>query len=1049
MTHRLRPLLIVLALLAASLPAGSPLAPAPVVAATGDPGCVTEIVILQSGEAATRLNCEGNDDLTPVVDPPSTTTLYPPYCATGTRAFVTPRSYDKLGRVIAKDANGKIAAGGYGWEPTSVASPLVRSAVFNQTRDQLAAAYTKAKRSEGPVLPNSFLWRSLAPDIVAALLQIEALPSSIGGGGGALVQRDLTTRLTELLTLTSTSKASPYFADGSYFQPDEFGKTDSFSVTNGATILPEGLAAVGGAVWTLPVGEGATDLQLLPRTRLTHTSIPGMPSSWSAFLQTRVNNFWSSGGELATFKVAGTRLTLRDLLSYTWTDSGYQAGTPFTSTAPVRAATAKSFITAGGVFGGRYSVTPLPVKMMYHVERYVPVNRVVAWQKYQRVWVPPTTQKVCTTVKGKKTCKMVTTPGYYKWPATNTYVGNRLSKWIAKDYPQPASTLTTRWEPISALVGYKIEMGPDTWAVSEKAYNDGIKGSSGSLSGLLAKQQRDADSSSGQLLRKLEGDWWSVGVIPGLKNAGGTTLASVSTLLNQAVMRQLGTDTNRDSRITGAEGMTYGQNARWYFGNGTEFTPGYRSTLMLPAFRAPSEILSGAAQSASPSNAGTKAIEICGNPIKKLDFAGQVGAGGVGSMKIRPLSLALVPGGVEMQRMGMVLFENNCRTNNIARATDYERLRGAPTIDADDTVGAACWTGWGLYRVPLPFISASSDISAIFNYYKVKRTGVCPDGTTTCNRWTTPVLDTPALVGTPYAIVGDTPLPPAYLNVVSTKSGFGGAPAAISASQIGVTLEIGRVCRVAAGTDLVRYCSNITDVAGRLIARVNRAANGYPVSVVFDRTPLSRLGDPDCRSLSRAALLTECGIGYDEKSGNYFFRVRVRTWWNGVISHRLPDWPKPLGLFSNLTFSGDEDTNSASFDYLRSWGSPANLGLSDRYQSSLTFAQENPPTGSPWVNGNGAPASPPTPPPAGWGAYWLCSSYSRGAQAAACPVSSTSPEYRRRARPLFDASMACNPDGSLTALLNDLRESGAVSTAAQRADCFLDIPVVSSQPGAN
>ena len=82
-------------------------------------------------------------------------------------------------------------------------------------------------------------------------------------------------------------------------------------------------------------------------------------------------------------------------------------------------------------------------------------------------------------------------------------------------------------------------------------------------------------------------------------------------------------------------------------------------------------------------------------------------------------------------------------------------------------------------------------------------------------------------------------------------------------------------------------------------------------------------------------------------------------------------------------------------------------------------------------------------------AYWLCSSYASSAQAANCPVSSSSPEYRRRARPLFDASMACNPDGSLTALLNDLRKSGAVSTAAQRADCFLDIPVVSSQPGAN
>ena len=1048
MTHRLRPLLIAVTLLVASLPAGSPLAPAPALAATGDPGCVTEIVILQNGEAATRLNCEGNDDLTPVTDPPSTTTIYPPYCATGTRAFVTPRSYDKLGRVIARDASGKIAAGGYGWEPTSVASQLVRNAVVAQTRDQLAAAYTKARPGE-PVLPNSFLWRTLAPDIVAALLQIEALPSSIGGGGGALVRRDLTDRLKALLTLTSTSKVSPYFADGSYFQPDEFGKTDSFSVTNGATILPEGLAAVGGAVWTLPVGEGATDLQLLPTTHLTSSSVPGMPSSWSTFLKARVANFWSSGGELATFEVqqpGAPSLSLRDLLSYTWVDAGVLPGTPFTSTAPVKAAVAKSFVITSGPSTKGFSSTRLPVKMMYRVERYVPVNRVVAWQKYQRVWVPPTTQKVCTTtVKGKKTCKMVTTPGYYKWSATNTYAGNRLSKWIAKDYPQPASTLTTRWEPISALVGYQIEMGPDTWAASEAAYNSGIKGSSSSLSGLLAKQQRDADSSSGTLLRKLEGDWWSVGVIPGLKNAGGTTLASVSTLMNQAVMRQLGTDTNKDKRITGAEGMTYGQSARWYIGNGAKITPGLSSTLMLPAFRAPSEILIGAAQSASPGNAGTKAIEICGNPIKKMNFGAQIG-----TMSFKPLSPTLLPGGVEMQRMGMVLYENNCRTNNIARATDYNtELRGAPGIKAEDTVGAACWTGWGLYRVPLPFISASSDLSAIFNYYKVKRTGICPDGTTTCNRWTTPVLDTAAVTGKPYAIVGDGALPPAYLNVVSTKSGFGGAPAAISAGQIGVTLEIGRVCRVVAGTDLVRYCSNITDVAGRLIARINRDPSGYPASIVFDRTPLSRLGDPDCRSLSRAALLTECGIGYDEKSGNYFFRVRVRTWWDGVISHSLADWPKPLGLFSNLTFSGSEATNSASFDYLRSWGSPANLGLSDRYKSSLTFAQENPPTGSPWVYGNGSAAPAPATPPAGWGAYWLCSSYASSAQAANCPVSSSSPEYRRRARPLFDASMACNPDGSLTALLNDLRKSGAVSTAAQRADCFLDIPVVSSQPGAN
>ena len=1040
MNHRLHPLLIALVLLVVSLPAGSPLAPATTLAAASDPGCVVEPVILQNGEAATRLNCEGNDDLTPVTDPPSTTTVYPPYCATGTRAFVTPRSYDKLGRVIAKDASGKIVAGGYGWEPRSVASQLVRSAVLAQTRDQLAAAYTKAKPGE-PVLPNSFLWRTLAPDIVAALLQIEALPTSIGGGGGALVRRDLTARLTALLTLTSTSQVSPYFVDGGYFQPDEFGQTTGFSVTNGATILPEGLAAVGGAVWTLPVGKSATDLQLLPRAHLTSASVPSMPSSWSSFLQTRVKSFWSSGGELATFEVPkpALPLSLRDLLSYTWVDAGVLPGTPFTSTTPVKAAVAKSFITASGTSTKGFSLTRLPVKMMYHVERYNPVSRVVAYRQYQRYWVP------ATTVNG------VVVPGYYAWKATGGVVGNPKATWIAKDYaPVPAGSDTIQWRPVSKVVGYEIVMGADTWAATEAAYNSGIKGTSSGLSGLLAKQQKDANSPGGQtLLRKLEGDWWSVGVIPGLKNAGGTTLASVSTLLNQAVMRQLGTDTNKDKRITGTEGMTYGQTARWYYGNGTKITPGLSSTLMLPAFRAPSTVLTGAAQTSVGLTAGDRAISICGNPIKKMNFGGQIG-----TMSAKPLSLTLLPGGVEMQRMGMVLYENNCRTNDIAQATDYSQLRGAPSIQADDTVGAACWTGWGLYRVPLPFISASSDLSAIFNYYKVKRTGVCPNGAATCNRWTTPVLDTAAVVGKPYAIVGTTPLPPAYLNVVSTKSGFAGAAAAISAGQIGVTLEVGRVCRVTPGSDLVRYCGELTDLAGqplagRLIARINRDANGYPASIVFDRTPLSRLGDPDCRSLTEAKLLSECGIGYDKQSGNYFFRVRVRTWWDGVISHNLTDWPKPLGLFSNLTFSASDATNSASFDYLRSWGSPANLGLSDRYKSSLTFAQENPPTGSPWFYGNGSAAPTPTAPAAGWGAYWLCSRYASSAQAADCPVSSSSPEYRRRARPLFDASMACNPDGSLTTLLTDLRKSGAVSQVAVREDCFLDIPVVSSQPGAN
>lgn len=1078
MTRTLRLWLAAL-LLVGTLPGASPLAPepTPVRAATdggyADSGCTVEIVVLPSGDQqATRVNCEGNDDLTPVPNEEPKVEIYPPYCATGTRAFVTPRSYDKLGRVIAKNASGVAAAGGTGWEPTSVASSIVRSRVMQAVADQVAMSYTKATQG-APVLPNSFFWRALAPDLVAAYLQIEALPASFPNkeenalfGRGALVRRDLSTRIAQLITYdTSASKSSPYFTDAGYLAADEYGSTSSgFALAPGAANLTTALTTLGSPVWTLPIGKGASNLQLLPTTHLTHANATTLPTSWSTYTVGKISQFWKG------FGLANRDINVKGLLAYNWGDASGWGATPFSTTTQVKTAVSKSFIYEAQVGGGvEGSGVRLPIKMMYRVERYVPVNRIVAWREYKQVWVPPTTklETTCTNVGGKIICttKEVPVPGYYKWVPTSParYAGNPNAAWIAADYPQPSGSATTEWRPISKLVGYEIAMGPDTWATSAASMTSGIKGTANGLSGLLATPRFDANIPGGKTkLRTLEGDWWPVGVIPAIKNVGDTTVAQVRTLLDQAVLRQLGRDTNGDKRVTGTEGMTYGQKARWYTASGATLTPGTPSTLMLPAFRAPSKILTGAIQTGG--SAGDLAKKICGDPVKLLPFGTLLG-----NLLVQPLSFTAVSGplggigAVPMQRMGMVLFENNCRTNNIERATQYDtQLRGYPQAVADDTVGGACWISWGMYRIPLPFVSVSSDIDAVFEYYRVKRTADCPAATPNCDRWTNPILDATAVVGKPYPIVGATgtptaPNPPAsYFNVISTKSGFAGEPAYISASQVGITLEIGQTCRVAPGNDLVRYCSELTDASGkplpgRMVARINRAENGYPASIVFERTPLSRLGDPDCRSLSRADLLAKCGIGYDAKSGNYFFRVRVRTWWDGVISHGLPEWPRPLGLFSNLLFSKTDTVNDESFDYLRSWGSPANLGLSDRATTSLTFAAPNdaPPVAKTWYNGSGAVVSAPAAPPGGWGSYWLCSRYATAEQQAACPVSPSSPEYRRRARPLFDAAMACNPDGSLATLLNEVKAQGAVVQTLRRADCYLDIPVVSSQPGAN
>ena len=107
-------------------------------------------------------------------------------------------------------------------------------------------------------------------------------------------------------------------------------------------------------------------------------------------------------------------------------------------------------------------------------------------------------------------------------------------------------------------------------------------------------------------------------------------------------------------------------------------------------------------------------------------------------------------------------------------------------------------------------------------------------------------------------------------------------------TQVGVTAEVG----VPGSGGFI--------VQGGRVARATDKGTEYDLKLTFTQTPLERLQSADCRKLSNATLLKTCGIGYDAVNKEWYYNVRIRTWYGGIYyapGAEMND-PKLRGLFN-------------------------------------------------------------------------------------------------------------------------------------------------------
>ena len=222
---------------------------------------------------------------------------------------------------------------------------------------------------------------------------------------------------------------------------------------------------------------------------------------------------------------------------------------------------------------------------------------------------------------------------------------------------------------------------------------------------------------------------------------------------------------------------------------------------------------------------------------------------------------------------------NGCRTIGVSSAATFE--------SAITDVGA-CWINWRIINIPEPRFKWSDELYAFMPQVNVKQT------TSTNTRISGAVYDPITIaarrnaagevvyrddVGAPTVIPRSTT---DKSNAVATLATY------YNLTQVGVTAEVG----VPGSGGFI--------VQGGRVARTTNKGTEYDLKLTFTQTPLERLQNADCRKLSNDTLLKTCGIGYDTVNKEWYYNVRIRTWYGGIYyapGAEMND-PKLRGLFN-------------------------------------------------------------------------------------------------------------------------------------------------------
>jgi hypothetical protein len=249
---------------------------------------------------------------------------------------------------------------------------------------------------------------------------------------------------------------------------------------------------------------------------------------------------------------------------------------------------------------------------------------------------------------------------------------------------------------------------------------------------------------------------------------------------------------------------------------------------------------------------------------------------------------------------------NGCRTIAVHDLSSFERNITA----VGGLQGGACWLNWRVIRIPEPRFKWDESLNGLLPAVAFLPTASGAVGdriTLRAHRnsggsvsyrdgvfeqaipWSD---DKQSTVTSPYGV----PRQATYFNF----------------TQVGVSAEVG-----------------VPGAGGQVLARVTRssiAGREYDLVLTFARTALAQYQTAACRNRSRDALRTYCGIRYDATRKEWYYEVRLRTWYGGV--YYAPgaslSTPRLRGLFNTKHTAGLPSTlTSAAPDRIRAYRWPA------------------------------------------------------------------------------------------------------------------------------
>jgi hypothetical protein len=203
------------------------------------------------------------------------------------------------------------------------------------------------------------------------------------------------------------------------------------------------------------------------------------------------------------------------------------------------------------------------------------------------------------------------------------------------------------------------------------------------------------------------------------------------------------------------------------------------------------------------------------------------------------------------------------------------RIGSLSAYQSQMTKKSSCWLHWLIRDIPDPVLAWSDRFFEQLPDVEVRQSraaNVRISGTTNTPITLEMLRDTTGRIS--YR-ASDGPIEPIDRSITKKSFAVARSGTFYNFTQLGISAEVGTPGR---GGFIV---------TGGRVARRSIAAPEYNLSLVFAQTPLERLQLRECRGRSAADLLRLCGIAYDATAKEWYYQVRIRTWYGGV--YHAPD----------------------------------------------------------------------------------------------------------------------------------------------------------------